>query len=152
MIPHIGLLALLLGIALSVNSGRSIARRKHDADLAKMYGRKLPGLGHLAYLYMLFGLMLNIAALVFMRIANISIKIVFAPLEGGLLPVLEGLIVTLIVITASYVFFHDKYRDIKKPLTMEGRVVLRGLDLGDRAREKTVNKLANKLKRSKEKD
>ncbi len=146
MIPHLSLVILLIGVALSINSGRSIARRKHDAELAKRYGRRLPGLGHAAYLYMLFGLMLNIAALVFMRMANLSMKIVLAPLEGGLIPVLEAVTATLVLITASYVFFHKRYQAIDRPLTLEGRIVLRGLDLGDKARGKTVDKLAEKLR------
>ena len=147
MIPHLSLVILLIGVALSINSGRSIARRKHDAELAKRYGRRLPGLGHAAYLYMLFGLMLNIAALVFMRMANLSVKIILAPLEGGLIPVLEAVAATLVLIAASYVFFHKRYQGIDRPLTLEGRIVLRGLDLGDKARGKTVDKLTEKLKR-----
>ena len=146
MLFHLGLIILLAGVALSINSGRSIARRKHDAELAKRYGRRLPGLGHAAYLYMLFGLMFNIAALVFMRLANLSVKIVLAPLEGGLVPVLEAVAATLVLIAASYVFFHNRYQGIDKPLTLEGRILLRGLDLGDKARGKTVDKLAERLR------
>jgi len=145
--PHLGTVMLVIGIFLSIGSGRSLARRKHDAELARRYGRRLPGLGHAAYLYMLFAFMLNTAAFVFMRIANLSLKLVLSPLEGGLTATIEAVVATLVIVVASYVFFHKRYQGVEKPLTPEGRIVLRGLDLGSKAREKTVDKLADKLRK-----
>jgi len=151
MFAHLGAMMLLVGLLLSANSGRSIARRKHDAELAERYGRRLPGLGHAAYMYMLFGLMFNIAALIFLRIASLSIKILLSPIEGGLIPVLEGVAATLVVMVASYMYFHRRYSGVNKPLTPEGRIILRGLDLGDKAREKTVDKLADRIRNARRK-
>jgi len=53
---------LMLGAIFSINAGRNFARRIHDIELARKYGKRLPGLGLPAYVPIFFALVTNLVA------------------------------------------------------------------------------------------
>ena len=130
-------LGLLLGFLLAVNAGRGLARRMHDAELARRAGRRLPGgLGVVFYGSLVLAFLLNLAVLAFTQAVSLGAKTLVGVVTGHLSSPLLSLVITLAGLVTGYAWFASRYRGVEKPLTREGRLVLRGVKLGGSALEK----------------
>ena len=137
----IGYAGLVFGVLLSVNTGRKLAQRRHDAELVARYGRRLPGLGLVLYVYMMIAFIVNIFTVALIQMVTSEAKFLFALLTGSLTGFLAGTLMTIILIAVSYFYFRRRYESVDKPLTREGKIALKGVDLGSRAYEEARRRL-----------
>ena len=137
----IGYAGLVFGVLLSVNTGRKLAQRKHDAELVARYGRRLPGIGLILYVYMMLAFIVNIFTVALIQMVTSEAKFLFALLTGSLTGFLAGTLMTIILIAGSYFYFRRRYEHVDRPLTREGKIALRGVDLGSRAYEEARRRL-----------
>jgi uncharacterized membrane protein len=137
-------LLAVLGILLSINTGRRLARRSHDATLARKYGRSLPGMAHMVYIYMFIAFIFNTFSIVLMRFASTGIQLFISTIMHSIINTITGLVITTLLILVSYVFFSKHYENIEYPLTLEGKIALRGLGTIDSAKEKLKSKIRRK--------
>lgn len=131
------LAGLLLGFLLALNAGRGLARRMHDADLARRYGRSLPpGLGALFYIYFLLSFLVNLSVVALSQALSLAGKTLLGAATGHVSTVAISLAETLAGIAVGYLLFRRRYRGVERPLTREGRLALRGVELGKRTGER----------------
>ncbi len=124
----------VLGFLLAVNAGRGLARRMHDAELARRYGRSLPpGLGIVFYIYFILAFLVNLSVLAFTQALGLAGKALLGAATGHVFTVIASLAETVAGLVLGYVVFSRRYRGVEKPLTREGRIALRGVELGREA-------------------
>ena len=141
LIHLISTISLLIGVLLSVNAGRTLARRRHDLELARRYGRELPGLGIVVYIHMFLAFLFNLSALTLSQLVSGGVKLLVAVATGGFINFIASILLTILLIGGSYVYFSRRYRGVDKPLTREGRLALRGVELGKRGLEGVKRRL-----------
>jgi uncharacterized membrane protein len=141
------LLLVMLGVLLSINTGRKLARRSHDAALARKYGRSLPGMAHIVYIYMFAAFIFNTLSIVFMRLASTGIQLFISSIMHSIISTITGLVLTTLLILISYIFFSKRYENVEHPLTLEGKIALRGLGAIDGAKEKLKSKIRKEKQR-----
>ncbi len=107
---------------LAINAGKNLAAKKHDADLAKRYGKQLSIFGVMLYFYAIISIIFSLFSSLITKIFSTSLKL----MVGGtdLLPILTGVAFPLFVMVLSYVVFHAKYKGVNEPITREGRLVI----------------------------
>jgi len=131
-------LGLLLGFLLAFRAGGKIAARRHDAELARRHGRRLPGgLGLVFYLLVLASLLVNLTVVLAMAAVKAVLKLFLGAATGHLVGAAGGVAVTLAGLLLGYLYYSHRYRGVEEPLTREGRIALRGIELGDRAASAT---------------
>ncbi len=135
LLEVIGYLGLVFGVVMSINTGRRLAQRRHDAELVARYGRRLPGVGLVLYAYMTLAFILNVFSVLLFQVFASEAKLLLAVLTGSLASFVAGVVMTIVLIAGSYYFFRKRYEGVDRPLTREGRLALRGVDLGARAAE-----------------
>ncbi len=139
-------LGLLIGFLLAFRAGGKIAARRHDAELAKRYGRRLPGgLGLVFYLLVLASLLVNLTVVLAMTAVKAVLKLFLGAATGHLVGATGGVLITLAGLLTGYLYYSHRYSGVEEPLTREGRIALRGIQLGSRAAEST-RQLADKGK------
>jgi len=125
---------MVLGFLLAVNAGRGLAKRMHDADLARRHGRSLPrGVGSVFYLYLVLAFLVNLSVLAFTQALGLAGKTLLGAATGHVSTVLLSLAETLTGVAVGYIIFSRRYRGVEKPLTREGRIALRGVELSREA-------------------
>ena len=80
--------------------------------------------------------LLNLAVLAFTQAVSLGAKTLIGVATGRLSSPLLSLVITLAGLVTGYALFASRYRGVEKPLTREGRLVLRGVELGGSALEK----------------
>jgi len=121
----------LVTVAASSLTGRSLARRIHDAMLARRLGGwlRIVAIGVMPLLVLLAAF--NIATIIAMRIASIPFTLLSALTgRGGL----GSMVVSASVLVASIAFFSARYRGVDEPLTREGKLLLRPAERFERRR------------------
>ena len=131
-------LGLLVGFLLAFRAGGKIAARRHDAELARRHGRRLPGgLGHVFYILVLASLLVNLTVVLAMTAVKAVLKLFLGAATGHLVGAAGGVLVTLAGLLTGYLLYSHRYRGVEEPLTREGRLALRGIELGNRAAQST---------------
>jgi hypothetical protein len=149
LLETIQLLGLLVGFLLALHAGRSLAMKSHDAELARRHGRRLPaGLGLAFYLLVLASLIVNILVLATTQALSLAAKALLGAATGNTSTIITSLLDTATGLATGYLVFSHRYRGIDSPLTREGRIALRGIELGTKTTEKleAAKKLPSGLK------
>ncbi|GEM_PF-3088774 len=119
----IGWALLTVSTLLAINAGKNLAAKKHDADLAKKYGKQLSIFGVMLYFYAIISIIFSLFSSLVTKIFSTSLKLMVSGTD--LLPVLTGVAFPLFVMGLSYVVFHAKYNGINEPITREGKLAIR---------------------------
>lgn len=119
----IGWVMLALSTLLAINAGRSLAARRHDAELAKRYGRGLSFFGLALYFYAIFSIIFSLFSMVTVKSLTTSLRLLTT--GSSIAPIITGFIYPLLVTGASYAAFRARYRNVGKPLTREGRMAMK---------------------------
>ncbi|OWJ54825.1 hypothetical protein Pdsh_03675 [Pyrodictium delaneyi] len=119
---------MMFGAILSINAGRNFARRIHDIELARKYGKRLPGLGLLAYMSIFFALVTNLVAFAAGKTLASSISVLSGVIRDNISLTMLSALLTLLTTVVSYYVFYTRYRNVEEPLTREGKVALIGLN------------------------
>jgi len=116
------LISLMIGLILSYRSGKNLVKWKHDVVLAKeMNIWNSPAPDKLTYLVMLFGFLFTFTSLIFSNILSILIPMTLATLTSTL----ATFAISVAMIIAIYSVSKHKYKTIKKPLTLQGKIVIK---------------------------
>lgn len=116
----LGLIGVLIGILLSVNTGRNLARRRHDALLFRE-SIKIPLFNTMFYIMFIFLLIWNTFFICMMSTFTFSIKFIISMFN--LTNLLYSLVITGSEIIISFYVFSMRYRGLNKPLTREGKIM-----------------------------
>lgn len=119
----VGWVLFTIGTLLAINAGKGLAAKKHDAELAKRYGKQLSVFGLALYFYAL----LSIAFSLFSAIATKALSVSFKFFVGGLnvISILTGVVYPLVIMAVSYAAFRARYSRIDEPITREGKLAMK---------------------------
>ncbi len=119
----VGWVLFIVSTLLAINAGRGLAAKKHDADLAKRYGKQLSMFGLALYLYAIFSIVFSLFSTLATKTLSASLKVV----TGGsiLSTILTGIVYPLLVIGVSYAVFRARYSNVDEPLTREGKLAMK---------------------------
>ncbi len=134
-IEYIGYIAFIVGTLLSINAGKGLVKHKHDVELVEKYrGEGIVGLGlsFMSYLFILFALVMNIVFIILPNTISYSIKLF---VSNDFIGIVFSVVYTVFIISASYYFFKKRYRNIDKPLTMEGKLALKTIEAPKEVKE-----------------
>jgi flagellar biosynthesis protein FliP len=121
----IAITLMILNIILSILTGRKLASLVHDSMLAKKrLGKKLTGFAYLpVYILFIFILLINILYTIFSKGVTILFNLVLAEIGFIASPYSQVVLSVLLIIT-SYVYYHIRFKNVEKPLTRQGRFLL----------------------------
>lgn len=119
----VGWVLFAVGTFLAINAGKGLAAKKHDADLAKRYGKQLSMFGLALYFYAILSITFSLFSTLATKAFSVSLKLVV----GGLDPmsILTGIVYPLLVMGISYAVFYARYSKIEEPLTREGKLAMK---------------------------
>lgn len=108
---------------LAINAGKGLAAKKHDAGLAKRYGRHLSMFGLALYFYAILSIIFSLISTLATKALSMSLKLFVGGVNAA--SVFMGVIYPLLVMGISYVIFRAKYSGVNTPITREGKLVMR---------------------------
>ncbi len=119
----VGWVLFIVSTLLAINAGKSLAAKKHDADLARRYGKQLSMFGLTLYIYTIFSIVFSLFSTLVTKTLSASLKVI----AGGsvLSTILTGIVYPLLVIGVSYAVFRARYSNVNEPLTREGKLAVK---------------------------
>ncbi len=130
IIAMVPIILLILNIILSIRAGNNYAKLVHDSRLlAERAGRGLSGLAYLPFIMILIGIILiNIFYMIFVKMFTIFLKVFLNTLLGLALNPAFPLVVSAVLIPASFLYYNRKYKSVDRPLTIYAKTMLASIE------------------------
>ncbi len=117
------MILFLFNIIMSIMAGRRYAQLKHDATLVrKRLGENLMFFIYLPlYMMIIFIICINLCYMIFSH----GLSLMFSTILGLITNPYMGFIISIILITASYIYYNYKYMEIDKSLTKYAKLLIK---------------------------
>ncbi len=119
----VGWVLFAIGTVLAINAGKGLAAKKHDADIAKRYGKQLSIFGLFLYFYAILSILFSLFSTMATKAFSMSFRLVVGGLD--IIYIITGIIYPLVVMGVSYTVFRSRYSTVGRPLTREGKLAIK---------------------------